>query len=159
MAHEVNVNDGVEVAESPAAYEIGGGQISTIESTVLAAEAADNTEYTAFFANTSIGGSTGVYTIKAAPGAGSYLILTQISVICSDSVTLRIGSGESGGWVEKVIIGPLVFNTEVSGVGYKIGTQYTQSFKRPIRLPANKALTVDISATCSALVGAEGLVK
>lgn len=159
MAHEVNVNDGLIVTESPAVYGVGGGD-SIIENTLLyEADILTDSNHVPYFINAFLGATTGYKTLMDAPGSGSYIIVKKLTVICADKNTVRIGSGESGGWVEKILLGPLIFNTETSGVGYKIGAQYIFEPFKPYRLPVNKALTADVDAAGLVLITAEVIVN
>jgi hypothetical protein len=155
---DVNVNDGLTIEEAAVAYEVGAG-IGTMEPDVIAKDLYASTDNVPFFVNASVGGSVGVHTIKDAPGSGNYIYLIQITVMSSDKNVIRIGSGDHGGWVENVIFGPYAFNTEVTGAGFKVGTQYTLELKQPVRLPANKALTADVDAAGYTLITAEGFVN
>lgn len=155
---DVNVNESITLEEAAVVYGVGAG-IGTTSPDVIAKDLYASADNVPFFVNASVGGSVGAHTIKDAPGSGSYIYLVQITIISSDKNIVRIGSGEHGGWVENVIFGPYAFNTETTAAGYKVGVQYTLDLKQPIRLPANKALTADVSATGYTLITAEGFVN
>jgi len=90
--------------------------------------------------------------VKAAPGAGKYLVLRRVSIATDANITVTIGSGESGNGVEAVLIGP---------VPYAAGTgNWTDVVLHPaIKLPANKSLTVDASGAGNVWVLAQGETK
>jgi len=90
--------------------------------------------------------------IKAAPGAGKYLVVHWITVICDANITVTIGSGESGNNVEAVLMGPLPY---AAGTGNDTNVV----FHPPIRLPANKSLTVDASGAGNVCVIVNGETK
>jgi hypothetical protein len=77
----------------------------------------------------------------------------------ADKNVVRIGEGESGGWVEKPIWGPLIFNTEVTAAAYNVVNQYEMSPFRPYRLTENKALTADADSAGLVLITGEVIVN
>jgi len=95
--------------------------------------------------------ATACETIKAAPGANLSLYIRDILIQpLADSGTLgvTIGYGKSGNAVEAPIIGPLKCTI--------IGNSTQIHFERPIKLPANKALTIDADAAGAVAIVVQG---
>lgn len=153
---DVNMADSIAIEDTAAKYEVGAG-INIIETDVIAKTIFSSSDNVPFFVNASIGGSTGSHTIKAAPGTGKYLVVTRLTIVSADKNVVRVGSGEQCGWVQRTIFGPCAFNTEATAAGYKVGNQYILDLKQAIKLPENKALTGDVSATGYTIVTAEGM--
>lgn len=158
MAHEVNVNDSIAITESPAVYGVGGGD--TIMSTALMVhEPPVDDTHDAYFINALIGATTGVKTLYDAPGSGKYITVKKLTASSADKNTVRIGEGESGGWIEKPLWGPLIFNTEVTAAAYKVGNQYEFEPFRPLRLTENKSLTADTNSAGLVLITGEIIIN
>ena len=79
---------------------------------------------------------SGCEEIKATPGAGKKLVITQAIISSAAAITITIGEGETGGAVTTAIWGPVTFaaNQCIHWV-----------FKHPVVLTANKSLTCDAS--------------
>lgn len=153
---DVSINEAVAIADSPAAYQVGGG-VSLIQTTLLGKDI-DNVGGSLYFINIEIGAATGVTTIVSAPGSGQYLVIKNLKVNSADATAVRVGYGESGGWVKNVFWGPMVFNTEASAAGYKAGSEYKFEPHRPLRLPENQALTADVTVAGHVLITGEVFV-
>lgn len=93
--------------------------------------------------------ATGCEVLKAAPGAGISLVLEKVMVSVGTGQTVTIGEGETASAVDAPI-----FEVVLAG-----NRSYTHKFDRPIILTANKALTVDSSASGAIRVSAEGYIK
>jgi hypothetical protein len=158
MAHEVNVSDNIAITESPAVYGVGGGDSVTSAQLMVNEPPVDDT-HDAYFINAFLGAATGVKTLYDAPGSGKHIAIKKLTATCADKNSIRIGEGESGGWVEKVIWGPLIFNTEVTAAAYKVGNQYEFKPFKPLRLTANKALTADNNSAGLVLITGEIIVN
>jgi hypothetical protein len=155
---DISVNESIALLDSPASYVVGASD-SIVSWTPLYKELVANADQTPFYINASVGSTTtGCSTILAAQGAGTYIILRRLEIIAADATIVRIGYGESGGWVQHMIWGPLNFNTQATAAGFKIGSQYNRKFGQLFRLPSNTALTVDVSAIAAVVVTAEGLI-
>lgn len=78
--------------------------------------------------------------LKAAPGAGYYLVVDHITINngAAGTQSITIGAGEAVGDVEAALIGPIamVANTSIQW-----------DFPYGMVLPANKSLTVDSNDT------------
>lgn len=114
---------------------------------------------TQWFVNAYSADASGCEEIKAAPAAGTSLVITSLSVICAvKDITVTIGAGDTGGAVTTVIWGPLPFVAEVTAAGYIFGVQYTCKFDTPIVLAAATSLTVDASGAGAVIVMAQGYI-
>jgi len=94
----------------------------------------------------------GCETIKAAPGAGVSLCIRSLSISCVSAITVTVGEGEATSAVESPIIGPVEF-TATSGSPVNV------TFNPPIKLTANKALSVDASGAGNICVIAQGYTE
>lgn len=110
-----------------------------------------------FILNLYTDDASGCEEIKAAV-AGKKIIIEQMSLICADKITATIGAGETGAAVTAVVWGPLVFNTEVTGAGYMIGTQYIWKPVHGLVLPAATSLVIDASGAGIIMGTFEGVV-
>lgn len=158
MAETINVNDSISISDSRAVYGVGGGDTITSTALMVNEQPVDGT-HNAYFINAFIGVATGVQTLMDAPGSGKHIIIKKLTAIGADKNTVRIGEGESGGWVENVKWGPLIFNTEATAAAYKVGNQYEFSPFKPLRLTENKALTADIDSAGLVLITGEVIVN
>lgn len=90
-----------------------------------------------FVANGYSADMSGTEELKSAPGAGIQLVLTHLTVNVGANLDITVGSGEAGGSVESVILGPL---------SMLAGATLSWNFGNGgILLPANKSLTLDAS--------------
>jgi len=98
--------------------------------------------------NATSADASGCEEIVAAPGAGKYLALDSVT-ICGNGasvVSFTIGAGDGGaGAVETALLGPVPIQDFAEF-----------RFVRPIRLPANKPLTIDASGAGAVCVCVEG---
>ena len=90
---------------------------------------------------------SGCETIKAAPGAGKRLIITQAIISSAGAITITIGEGETAGAVTTAIWGPVTFaaNQCIPWI-----------FKHPVVLTVNTALTCDASGAAVVNIFIEG---
>lgn len=86
-------------------------------------------------------------TLVTAPGAGRCLCLERLTIHTTSGSTsgLTVGQGKSGFSVETVLLG---------AIGLGVGRTMSLVFSPPLRLEANKSLTLDGSA--AAVVLAQG---
>jgi hypothetical protein len=106
-----------------------------------------------FGVNASSADASGCEELKAAPGAGKSIYLTQIEVSCVAAITVTIGEGENAGAVTTILFGP--FNFAATS-----GSPVNLSFRdKGIKLTANTSLTVDASGAGAVQVFAEGYVQ
>ena len=92
--------------------------------------------------------ASGCETIKAAPSAGS-IYIERMTVYVGAAITVTIGDGEDTSAVETI---------SWNLVGTAEGAFYEFNFKRPVKLTAVKAFTVDASGAGAVVVEAEGFV-
>jgi hypothetical protein len=103
-----------------------------------------------FAANGYSADMSGTEELQAAPGIGHQLCLTHLTVNVAANLTVTVGSGEAGGAVEAVLIGPF---------SMLAGATLMWDFRNQgIVLPENKSLTVDTSGAGAITVFAEGKV-
>ena len=106
-----------------------------------------------FAVNATSADFSGCEELKAAPGAGVSIYLTQIEISCVAAITVTIGAGETGGAVTTVLLGP--FNFAATS-----GSPINLTFRgKGIKLAANTSLTVDSSAGGAVQIFAEGYVE
>lgn len=87
--------------------------------------------------------------ILAAPGANRQIEISGAHVSSDTALSATIGAGESSNDVETVILGPLYLAAN---------TSLPVPLAKPIRLPANKALTADASAAGNVTIVVQGRV-
>ena len=105
-----------------------------------------------FAVNATSADASGCEELKAAPGSGKSIYLTQIGVSCVAAITVTIGAGETGGAVTTVLLGP--FNFAATS-----GSPVCLTFRdRGVKLTANTSLTVDASGAGAVQIFAEGYV-
>lgn len=115
---------------------------------------------TGWAVNATTADASGTEELVAAPGTGLSLYLEQVSITCAVAdITITIGTGEAAGAVETVVIGPVATPTQTTAAGYIPATQYTWKFTQPLKLTAEKSLTVDASAAGAVQVYAEGYTQ
>lgn len=94
--------------------------------------------------------ASGCEELKAAPGAGISHYLDSIVLTAAASINVTIGAGEAAGAVETTVFGPVYLSANVP---------FVYVFRRPLKLTANKSLTVDASGAGNLTVVAEGYTK
>ena len=109
-----------------------------------------------FCVNATSADASGCEEIMAAPGAGYALAIESLSVSTDDHITVTVGEDENSGAVKTVLFGPIPFSQEVTGAGYVQPGHWQRAFKNPIKLAANKPLTVDASGAGNICVVVEG---
>jgi len=106
-----------------------------------------------FAVNAVSADASGCEELKAAPGAGVSIYITQIEISCVAAITVTIGAGETGGAVTTVLFGP--FNFEATS-----GSPVSISLRgKGIKLAANTSLTIDASGAGAVQVFVEGYIK
>lgn len=99
--------------------------------------------------NASSADASGGEEIVAAPGAGLELCITKLRIAIGAAITLSIGSGETGGAVTKVLIGPLGGSAMFVPI----------DFPEALVLSPNHPLVMDASGAGVVCVYAEGYTR
>ncbi len=105
-----------------------------------------------FAINASSTDLTGCEELKAAPGAGKSILITQIEISCVAAITVTVGEGETTGAVTTVLFGPFNF---AAGSGSPIILNFRD---KGYKLTANTALTIDASGAGAVQVFVEGYI-
>ena len=106
-----------------------------------------------FSVNASSSDASGCEELKAAPGTGKSIYLTQIQISCVSAITVTVGMGENAGAVTTILLGPFNF-TATSGSPVNLAFR-----DRGVKLTANTSLTIDASGAGAVQIFAEGYVQ
>jgi hypothetical protein len=104
-----------------------------------------------FIINATSADASGCEELKAAPAAGSSIVVDQLTINNgANAISITIGEGETGGAVTTALIGPIAMAANTS-------LQFT--FTQGMKLTAATSLTVDASGAGAICVFAQGRVE
>lgn len=106
-----------------------------------------------FALNATSADASGCEELKAAPGAGVAIYLTQIEISCVAAITVTLGAGKTGGAVTAVLLGPFNF---AATSGSPVSLQFRG---KGLKIADNTALVVDASGAGAVQIFAEGYIK
>ncbi len=104
-----------------------------------------------FILNATSADASGCEELKAAPAAGTSVIVDCLTINCGASaLSITIGEGETGGAVTTALIGPIAMAANTS-------LQF--DFRSGMKLTAATSLTVDASGAGAICIFAQGRVE
>lgn len=105
-----------------------------------------------FFLNATSADASGCEELKAAPAAGTSIIVDHLTINSGAAISITIGEGETAGAVTTALIGPVSFAANQS-------MQWDFSTKGGMVLTAATSLTVDASGAGDVCIFAMGRVE
>lgn len=109
-----------------------------------------------FFLNATTADASGCEELKAAPAAGSSIILDHLTINNgANAISITIGEGETGGAVTTAMIGPIAMAANTS-LQWDFGRQAAM---HGLKLTPATALTVDASGAGAVCIFAFGRVE
>ena len=100
--------------------------------------------------NATSADASGCEELKAAPAAGTSILVDHLTINSGAAITVTIGEGETGGAVTTALIGPVSFAANQS-------MQWT--FPHGMKLTAATSLTVDASGAGNICIFAWGRIE
>ncbi len=88
--------------------------------------------------------------LKAAPAAGTSIIVDHLTINSTDAISVTIGEGETGGAVTTALIGPIAMAANSS---------LQWDFPSGMKLTAATSLTVDASGAGAICIFAHGRIE
>lgn len=104
-----------------------------------------------WFLNATSADASGTEELKAAPAAGTSIIVDHITINSGSAITITIGEGETAGAVTTALIGPVSFAANQS--------MQWDFPKGGMKLTAATSLTVDASGAGNICIFAHGRVE
>ncbi len=104
-----------------------------------------------FFLNATSADASGCEELKAAPAAGTSIVLDHLTVNSGAAITITIGEGKTGAGVTAALLGPITFAA---------GQTLQWDFRNGgMKLTAATALTVDAGGAGTVCIFAQGRVE
>jgi len=144
---DVTVNDAVGITEFEAEHISPYAEANS--PSVASKRIPVNATYAIpFAANLRSDNISGCKQIKAAPGSGSRLLISQILISSESALIITVGEGVADSGVTTALIGPVVFAA---------GQSIKWKFKQPLILTANTALVCDANTSGTVNIFVEGI--